>query len=52
MFPEDGLVKTVENVFSFDAYDDSLLDHLTAIFHKYEGLPSAVPISLPNHPSV
>lgn len=37
-YPEDGLVTTIENVFSFDGYDSQLLQHLTQVFHRH-GLP-------------
>lgn len=37
-YPEDGLVTTIENVFSFDSYDSQLLQHLTQVFHRH-GLP-------------
>ena len=37
-YPEDGLVTTIENVFSFDGYDAQLLQHLTQVFHRH-GLP-------------
>mmetsp|Transcript_1455 Transcript_1455/g.5161 ORF Transcript_1455/g.5161 Transcript_1455/m.5161 type:complete len:997 (-) Transcript_1455:61-3051(-) len=40
-FPEDGLVSTVENVFSFDGYDAQLLEHLTSVFHRH-GIPVGI----------
>lgn len=40
-FPDDGLVSTVENVFSFDGYDPQLLEHLTSVFHRH-GIPVGI----------
>ncbi len=34
----DGLLSTLENVFSFDIYDRQLREHLSSIFHRH-GIP-------------
>jgi hypothetical protein len=38
LYGSDGLIPTLENVFSFDVYDKQLREHLTSIFHNH-GIP-------------
>ena len=38
LYGSDGLIPTLENVFSFDVYDKQLREHLTTIFHNH-GIP-------------
>jgi len=38
MFPDEGLVNVVNNVFDFDTYNKELRDTVTEILHKH-GIP-------------
>ena len=40
-WPKDGLVYTLDNVLSFDKFDQSLMENLQGIFHRY-----AIPVGV------